>query len=33
MLIYERKNKIVDHSKLVHHNRNLSDVPIYANLK
>lgn len=33
MLIYERKKKIVDHSKLINYNRNLTDVPIYANLK
>lgn len=33
MLIYERKKKLVDHSKLISMDRNLIDIPIYANLK
>lgn len=33
MLIYERKKKIVDHSKLVDHTKNLTEVPMYAHLK
>ena len=33
MLIYERKKKLIDHSKLINPNRNLAEIPIYANLK
>lgn len=33
MLIYERKKKLVDHSKLIDLTRNLAEIPIYANLK
>lgn len=33
MLIYERKKKLVDTSKLMNPDRNLAGIPIYANLK
>ncbi len=33
MLIYERKKKIIDHSKLINHERNLTEIPIYENLR
>ncbi len=32
MLIYERKKKLIDHSKLINMNRKLEDTPIYAEL-
>lgn len=33
MLIYERKKKLIDHSKLINMNRKLEDTPIYAELQ
>lgn len=33
MLIYERKKKLVDHSKLINNEKVLTDTPIYAGLR